>query len=63
MKGAEETKGMRARLGRGVYIGGDGWKGVPDAGAWGLSVFLEGLVGGGVSKVGEGEADGGFELV
>lgn len=70
--GAEGTKGMRARLGRGVYVGGDGWKIVPDAGAWGVAMFLGGLVGGGsagpskgrveVSKAGSEEGKGGKDL-
>ena len=42
-KGAESTKGMKASLGRTVYIGGKGWQGVPDPGAHGLSEFLSGL--------------------
>ena len=45
-KGADSTEGMKASLGRTVYIGGDGWKGVPDPGAYGLSEFLTGLVDG-----------------
>ncbi|EEP80159.1 dihydroxyacetone kinase [Uncinocarpus reesii 1704] len=45
VKGAEATKGMKASLGRSVYIGGeDEWIGrVPDPGAYGLSEFLSGL--------------------
>lgn len=43
--GAEATKGMAARLGRAVYVGGSGFKEVPDAGAWGLACFLQGLAG------------------
>ncbi|KZF26640.1 DAK1/DegV-like protein [Xylona heveae TC161] len=43
-KGAENTKGMVASLGRTVYVGGEGWQGVPDPGAHGLSQFLTGLV-------------------
>lgn len=42
-KGAEETIGMVARLGRSVYIGGDGYKQVPDPGAYGLSELLAGV--------------------
>ncbi|KAI9816780.1 MAG: hypothetical protein M1827_001425 [Pycnora praestabilis] len=42
-EGAEGTKGMKASLGRTVYIGGDGWKGVPDPGAYGLQELLEGI--------------------
>ncbi|KAF7512114.1 hypothetical protein GJ744_002276 [Endocarpon pusillum] len=46
-KGAEETKGMKASLGRAVYVGGESeWMGkIPDPGAWGLKEFLEGLAG------------------
>jgi len=44
-KGAEGTKGMRASLGRTVYIGGSGFEQVPDPGAWGLSEFFLGLAG------------------
>lgn len=45
-KGAEETKGMKASLGRAVYVGGEEeWMGkIPDPGAWGLKEFLGGLV-------------------
>ncbi|KAF2233429.1 dihydroxyacetone kinase [Viridothelium virens] len=41
--GAKGTKGMKASLGRTVYVGGEGWQGVPDPGAYGLSEFLMGL--------------------
>ena len=44
-KGAEDTKGMKASLGRSVYIGGTGFEEVPDPGAWGLSEFFLGLAG------------------
>lgn len=44
--GAESTKGMKASLGRTVYVGGEGWKEVPDPGAYGLSEFLTGLADG-----------------
>ncbi|KAF6841685.1 dihydroxyacetone kinase [Colletotrichum plurivorum] len=44
-KGAEGTKGMKASLGRTVYVGGDGFEQVPDPGAWGLSCFFAGLAG------------------
>ncbi|PQE25099.1 dihydroxyacetone kinase protein [Rutstroemia sp. NJR-2017a BVV2] len=44
-KGAKSTIGMKASLGRTVYIGGTGFEQVPDPGAWGLSEFLEGLAG------------------
>ena len=42
-KGAESTKGMKASLGRSVYVGGKGYEEVPDPGAYGLSEFLTGL--------------------
>lgn len=41
--GAKGTKGMKASLGRTVYVGGEGWQGVPDPGAHGLAQFLLGL--------------------
>jgi dihydroxyacetone kinase len=43
--GAELTKGMKASLGRAVYVGGETeWIGqIPDPGAWGVSRFLKGL--------------------
>ncbi|KAI9711768.1 MAG: hypothetical protein M1820_001913 [Bogoriella megaspora] len=41
--GAKGTKGMKASLGRTVYVGGEGWQGVPDPGAYGLAEFLLGL--------------------
>jgi triose/dihydroxyacetone kinase / FAD-AMP lyase (cyclizing) len=43
--GAEGTKGMKASLGRAVYVGGKGYEQVPDPGAWGLSEFFLGLAG------------------
>ncbi|KAJ9155978.1 Dihydroxyacetone kinase [Coniochaeta hoffmannii] len=42
---AEGTKGMKASLGRTVYIGGSGYEEVPDPGAWGLAYFFLGLAG------------------
>jgi len=42
-KGSESTRGMKASLGRTVYVGGEGWQGVPDPGAHGLSEFLAGI--------------------
>ncbi|KAF2122916.1 Dak1 domain-containing protein [Lophiotrema nucula] len=42
-EGAKETKGMKASLGRTVYVGGEGWQGVPDPGAHGLAELLLGL--------------------
>ena len=44
-RGAEGTKGMKPGLGRSVYVGGDGYKKVPDPGAWGLACFFLGLAG------------------
>ncbi|KAK8181027.1 dihydroxyacetone kinase [Phyllosticta citribraziliensis] len=41
--GAKGTKGMKASLGRTVYVGTEGWQEVPDPGAHGLSQFLSGL--------------------
>ena len=58
-KGAEGTKGMKASLGRTVYIGGTGFEEVPDPGAWGLSEFFLGLAG---VKVKEGEGEE-YEMV
>lgn len=43
--GAEGTKGMKASLGRTVYVGGTGYEEVPDPGAWGLACFFVGLAG------------------
>jgi dihydroxyacetone kinase len=42
-EGADSTKGMKASLGRTVYVGGEGWQEVPDPGAVGLATFLGGL--------------------
>lgn len=42
-EGADQTKGMKASLGRTVYVGGDDFKKVPDPGAYGLAEFLTGL--------------------
>ncbi|KAL8914210.1 MAG: hypothetical protein Q9171_001081 [Xanthocarpia ochracea] len=42
-RGAENTMGMKASLGRSVYVGGEGHTKVPDPGAHGLSQFLTGL--------------------
>ncbi|GKZ22901.1 hypothetical protein AbraIFM66951_009351 [Aspergillus brasiliensis] len=44
-QGTDSTKNMKASLGRSVYVGGeDEWVGkIPDPGAYGLSVFLNGL--------------------
>lgn len=42
---AEATQGMVASLGRSVYVGGSGFKQVPDPGAWGLACFFLGVAG------------------
>ena len=42
-EGAKKTKGMKASLGRTVYVGGSGFEEVPDPGAYGLAIFLQGL--------------------
>ena len=53
-EGAESTRGMKARLGRAVYVGINQGKGddqdegdvrglPPDPGAWGVAAILEGL--------------------
>jgi triose/dihydroxyacetone kinase / FAD-AMP lyase (cyclizing) len=52
LNAAEGTKGMKASLGRTVYIGGSGFEQVPDPGAWGLASFFLGLAG--IKKVDEG---------
>jgi triose/dihydroxyacetone kinase / FAD-AMP lyase (cyclizing) len=44
-RGADSTKGMKASLGRTVYVGGSGFEEVPDPGAWGLACFFLGLAG------------------
>ncbi|KAI0403386.1 dihydroxyacetone kinase [Xylaria palmicola] len=44
-KAAEGTKGMKASLGRAVYVGGSGFESVPDPGAFGLASFFLGLAG------------------
>ncbi|TRX88657.1 hypothetical protein FHL15_010423 [Xylaria flabelliformis] len=44
-KAAGKTKGMRASLGRAVYVGGSGFETVPDPGAFGLASFFLGLAG------------------
>lgn len=41
--GASKTRGMKASLGRTVYVGGSGFEEVPDPGAYGLAEFLDGL--------------------
>lgn len=44
-KAADDTKGLKASLGRTVYVGGSGFQEVPDPGAYGLAVFFLGLAG------------------
>ncbi|KAH9812173.1 Dihydroxyacetone kinase [Teratosphaeria destructans] len=44
-KGVEGTKGMQARLGRSTYLDEGRTRGVPDPGAHGLLVLLEGMCG------------------
>jgi dihydroxyacetone kinase len=46
VQGAEKTKGMKASLGRSVYVEDENWKVVPDPGAYGLAQFLSGLADG-----------------
>ncbi|KAG8631113.1 hypothetical protein KVT40_000253 [Elsinoe batatas] len=41
--GSNKTKGMKASLGRTVYVGGQGWQDVPDPGAYGLAIFFKAL--------------------
>ena len=43
--GAEGTRGIKASLGRSVYVGGTGFEKVPDPGAWALACFFLGLAG------------------
>ncbi|KAF1827012.1 DAK1/DegV-like protein [Dissoconium aciculare CBS 342.82] len=42
-EGSQATKGMKASLGRTVYVGGSGFEEVPDPGAHGLAQFFQGL--------------------
>ncbi|RAH67461.1 dihydroxyacetone kinase [Aspergillus aculeatinus CBS 121060] len=42
--GRDRTQGMRASLGRAVYVPEQGWSEVPDPGAAGLVVLLKGLL-------------------
>ncbi|KAH5600147.1 hypothetical protein HBI45_148000 [Parastagonospora nodorum] len=42
-QGSKGTKGMKASLGRTVYVGGEGFQEVPDPGAHGLAELLLGL--------------------
>lgn len=44
-EGAAATKKMEASLGRAVYVGGKEYQAVPDPGAEGVAVFVEGAVG------------------
>ncbi|KFA79101.1 hypothetical protein S40288_07016 [Stachybotrys chartarum IBT 40288] len=43
-QGCESTKGMKASLGRSVYVSVEGWNSCPDPGAYGLVKLLEGFV-------------------
>ena len=45
-QGSNSTKGMKASLGRTVYVGGSGWQDIPDPGAHGLKEFLKGIADG-----------------
>lgn len=45
-QGSNSTKGMKASLGRTVYVGGSGWQDIPDPGAHGLKEFLQGIADG-----------------
>jgi dihydroxyacetone kinase len=45
-EGAKKTKGMKASLGRTVYVSGENVGQVPDPGAYGLAEILLGLSGG-----------------
>lgn len=45
-KGAESTRGMKARLGRASYVTADDGKVPPDPGAWGVAAIVEGFVNG-----------------
>ena len=42
--GVEATKGMKASLGRSVYVEASNWETVPDPGAVGVLAILEGIV-------------------
>lgn len=42
--GVEATKGMKASLGRSVYVEASNWEAVPDPGAVGVLAILEGIV-------------------
>ncbi|CAK7216202.1 hypothetical protein SCUCBS95973_002730 [Sporothrix curviconia] len=44
--GVEATKGMKASLGRSVYVEASNWEAVPDPGAVGVLAILEGIVSG-----------------
>ncbi|KAH7321298.1 Dak1 domain-containing protein [Stachybotrys elegans] len=44
IKGCESTKGMKASLGRSVYVSEEGWDSCPDPGAYGLAKLLEGFL-------------------
>ncbi|KAI6778149.1 uncharacterized protein J7T54_007195 [Emericellopsis cladophorae] len=42
-KGRDSTKGMKASLGRAVYVAGENWDKVPDPGAEGVVAIVEGI--------------------
>jgi dihydroxyacetone kinase len=44
-KGVENTKRLEAKLGRSSYLDESATRGVPDPGAYGLLMLLEGMVG------------------
>lgn len=44
-KGVEGTKKLEAKLGRSSYLDESATRGVPDPGAYGLLMLLEGMVG------------------
>lgn len=44
-KGVESTKNLEAKLGRSSYLDESATRGVPDPGAYGLLMLLEGMVG------------------
>jgi dihydroxyacetone kinase len=49
--GSDGTKGMKPSFGRTVYVGGDDWKTVPDPGAYGVAILMEGFARG-INKMG-----------
>ncbi|KAK0720040.1 Dak1 domain-containing protein [Lasiosphaeris hirsuta] len=63
LEAAEGTKGMKASLGRTVYIGGSGYEQVPDPGAWGLAFFFLGLAGVFLGQAEGKKVDEGWEKI